>query len=189
MEVEEWQDIVKDRLIELERCVSGQRIDEVKSNYDLRAEMAKNRMLHLKAEYCTIIDAVCVKLITQEVSFELYWKYQNESSLVTTDLKGCVVTYRVKRSTSFKDIYDAACSHWDLNKRKYLLTDEYFNDLSIYNESVSNFFRGYQPMNSRNEAIVYIVEDDRKTKESKSVLKESGMNRRRGLNNDPATMK
>ena len=58
VELQEVQKVVQDRLKELEDCVSGQRIDEVKSNYELRAEMAKNRMNFYKAEYCTIIDAV-----------------------------------------------------------------------------------------------------------------------------------
>lgn len=113
VEVEEMQQVVQNRLLELENCVSGQRIDEVKSNYELRAEMAKNRMLHLKAEYCTIIDAVCVKLITQEVKMELYWKSQDDYVYGPTDIKGYVTTYRIKRSTNFKDIYDAACDLWE----------------------------------------------------------------------------
>lgn len=54
----EKQHIVESRLMELERMISGQRIDEVKSNYELRSQMAKNRMNFLKYEYCTVIDAL-----------------------------------------------------------------------------------------------------------------------------------
>jgi len=107
------QNIVEERLLELERCVSGQRIDEIKSNYELRAEMAKNRMNFFKAEYCTIIDAVCVKLITQDVKPELYWKSQDGYHYGSHDLKGFVTTYRIKRSTTFKDIYDAVVELWE----------------------------------------------------------------------------
>jgi hypothetical protein len=108
VELIEKQNIVEARLIELERVVSGQRIDEVKSNYELRAEMAKNRMMFYQAEYCTIIDAICVKKISQDVKMELYWKSQDGFLYASNKLKGCVTTLRVKRSTTFKDIYDAA---------------------------------------------------------------------------------
>ena len=100
--------MVRGRLQELKDCVSGQRIDEVKSNYELRAEMAKNRMNFFKAEYCTIIDAICVKLITQNVTMELYWKSQDEYRYADPNVEGFTTTYRIKRSTTFKDIYDAA---------------------------------------------------------------------------------
>lgn len=55
---------------------------------------------------------------------------------------------------------------FSLNKKKYILTDEYFNDLRLYNESVTMFFRNYEPMNTHNEAIVYLFEDNKKTVES-----------------------
>ena len=60
-----------------------------------------------------------------------------------------------------------------------MLTDEYFNDLSVYNETVTMFFRGYEPWNVNNEAIVYIIEDDGKIKENKSLFKDSGLTSKR----------
>lgn len=65
---------------------------------------------------------------------------------------------------------------YSLNKRKYILTDEYFNDLTLYNDPVTMFFRAYEPLNHDNQAIVYIVEDDGKIKETNVVTKEMNIN-------------
>lgn len=65
---------------------------------------------------------------------------------------------------------------YSLNKRKYILTDEYFNDLTLFNEPVTMFFRAYDPLNHENQAIVYVVEDDGKIKETNIVTKEMNIN-------------
>jgi hypothetical protein len=70
-------------------------------------------------------------------------------------------------------------THYSLNKKKYILTDEYFNNLSLYNEPVTMFFRGYEPWNLDNQAIVYIIEDDGRTKENKLLFKDSSLNFKR----------
>lgn len=41
------------------------------------------------------------------------------------------------------------------------------------------FYRGYDPWNSDNQAIVYIIEDDGRTKENKSLFKDSSLNFKR----------
>lgn len=96
----EKQTLVHAKLMELQRIVSGQRIDEVRYNYDLRAEMAKNRTLTLKYEYCTIVDAVCVKYIydLDNVPIENYWRCQDSFVQVNKNLPGYVTTFRIKRS-------------------------------------------------------------------------------------------
>jgi hypothetical protein len=43
------------------------------------------------------------------------------------------------------------------------------------------FFRGYEPWNVNNEAIVYIIEDDGKIKENKSLFKDSNLTSERVL--------
>jgi hypothetical protein len=78
------------------------------SFYSGLGQQAKNRMNFLKAEYCTIVDAVCVKLISGPVQQEIYWRMQGTDNLESEDLKGYVTTFRVKRSTKFEDIYEAS---------------------------------------------------------------------------------
>ena len=65
----------------------------------------------------------------------------------------------------FSEIKKAACEYWDKIEQKYVLTDEFYNNLSSYNESIMNFFKNYSPLNPQNEAIVYLVATNQKLKE------------------------
>lgn len=41
----------------------------------------------------------------------------------------------------FDDIKKAACHFWELNQKdKYVLTDEYFNNLSTYKDPIQTFY-------------------------------------------------
>lgn len=80
------------------------------------------------------------------------------------------MTVKVKRDTHFTDILEYAIKYWKLNKSKYIITDEYFDDLSLYEENVYIFFKHHQSYStyqskggdgsSENLAIVNIVKKD-----------------------------
>lgn len=43
----------------------------------------------------------------------------------------------------FAEIKKASCEFWNKIDQKYILTDEYYNNLSSYNDTVMNFFKSY----------------------------------------------
>lgn len=57
----------------------------------------------------------------------------------------------------------AACAYWNQREgaqEKFILTDEYFNNLATYKDTVQNFFaehNGYLPMNSDCYACVFLM--------------------------------
>jgi hypothetical protein len=70
-------------------------------------------------------------------------------------------TFRVYDRTKFSELKKAACAFWDVNDQAYVLTDEYFNNLSTVHDSVLEFFRySHEPANADRLAIVYLVETD-----------------------------
>jgi len=77
-----------------------------------------------------------------------------------------VCTFRIYPQTRFGEIKKAACEFWN-NKieQGYILTDEYFNNLSSYTDTVMAFFKTYQPLNSQNDAVVYLISANRKVKD------------------------
>ena len=52
------------------------------------------------------------------------------------NVKGFLVTLRVFENTTFNEIKTAASIFWNLIEQKYELTDEYFCNLQIYQNSV-----------------------------------------------------
>jgi hypothetical protein len=65
-----------------------------------------------KAEYCTIIDSLWVRLIKDPVQQEVYWRAQDDNRNVDEKIKSFVATFRIKGSTTFSDIYEAGCKLW-----------------------------------------------------------------------------
>ena len=59
------------------------------------------------------------------------------------------------------------------------MTDEYFNDLVLYNEPINTFFKNYKPLHPEGQAVVYILEDDKRTKENKALFKDSNLSFKR----------
>ena len=57
----------------------------------------------------------------------------------------------------FAEIKKAACEFWGKIEQKFILTDEYFNNLVSYNDTVMNFYKTYNCLNSSQEAVVYLV--------------------------------
>lgn len=57
----------------------------------------------------------------------------------------------------FWEIKKAACEFWNKIEQKYVLTDEFFNNLAAYNDTIMNFFKAYQTLNPKQEAVVYLI--------------------------------
>ena len=85
------------------------------------------------------------------------------------DIEGFVTTFRIKKSTTFKEIYNVACKFWELNEQKYILTDEYFNNLELYGDSIWTFFKNYKTLNPDEEAVVYLVQANREKKDENEI--------------------
>lgn len=73
-----------------------------------------------------------------------------------------MATFKVYQNTTFDEIKNAACEFWGFEKYQdlWILTDEYFNNLSTYKDTVQNFYSeasGYQPLNSNVEAAVFLL--------------------------------
>lgn len=71
-------------------------------------------------------------------------------------------TFKLYQDTTFDDIKLAACTYWGYQKQAddYVLTDEYFNVLSTYKDTVQNFFEdaaGYKPLNSDVLACAFLI--------------------------------
>lgn len=74
-------------------------------------------------------------------------------------------TFKIYQSTTFDEIKMAACEFWGFQNfsEMWILTDEYFNNLSTYKDSVQNFFgeqQGYETMNRDKEACVFLLRKD-----------------------------
>ena len=84
-----------------------------------------------------------------------------EFDLDMIDTCSFVATFKIYQNTTFDDIKLAACEYWRCkNQEKMILTDEYFNNLAVYKDTVQNFFSAqaaYQPLNPDVEAAVFLV--------------------------------
>lgn len=96
-----------------------------------------------------IVQAICVKLVLSDPLVQSRANQINENSYVCT--------LRIYPSTMFSEIKKASCEFWNKIEQKYVLTDEFYNNLSSYNDTVMNFFKIYSPLNPRSEAIVYLI--------------------------------
>jgi len=62
----------------------------------------------------------------------------------------------------FDEVKLSACEFWDLSHKseEFILTDEYFNNLASYKDTIQNFFAeksGYQPLNPQCDACVFLI--------------------------------
>ena len=78
------------------------------------------------------------------------------------DKSSYVSTFKIYRDTTFDDIKKGACEFWQMgaNQQDWVLTDEYYNNLSTFKDTVQNFYEessGYQPLNPQTEACVYLI--------------------------------
>ena len=50
-------------------------------------------------------------------------------------------TFKIYQKTTFDDLKAAACDFWDIKHHdEMILTDEWFNILSTYKDTIQNFF-------------------------------------------------
>jgi hypothetical protein len=79
-----------------------------------------------------------------------------------------IQTFKVFSNTKFVDLKMAACNFWQfMSHEKFILTDEYFNNLAAYDQSVQSFFAdpNFQPLNSDRFACVFLIrKNDRREK-------------------------
>ena len=73
----------------------------------------------------------------------------------------------------FNEIKKAACEFWNKIEQKYSLTDEYFNNLVSYNDTVMNFFKTYAALNPNQDAVVYLVKANQKSRELNKLQMDS----------------
>lgn len=110
-----------------------------------------------------VVQAICVRLQVSD-------PFIGTSSAKHPD-HYYVCTFKVYPTTKFSEIKKAACEFWNKIEQKYILTDEYYNNLASYATgsstecTVMNFFKGYTPLNAANEAIVYLVQANQKVRD------------------------
>ena len=110
-----------------------------------------------------VVQAICVKLLLADPLMAGSGKSKWEGASNDNCL---VCTFRIYPTTKFPEIKRAACEFWNKIEQRYNLTDEYFNNLqSFTGETVMNFYKNYAPLNSHNEAVVYLIPSNQKIKE------------------------
>jgi hypothetical protein len=102
-----------------------------------------------------VVQAICVKLLLSDPLMTGSGKNKLEG--LTND--NCLVcTFRIYPTTKFPEIKRAACEFWNKIEQRYNLTDEYYNNLqSFTGETIMNFYKNYSPLNTQNEAVVYLI--------------------------------
>ena len=87
------------------------------------------------------------------------------------DQQSYVSTFKIYPNTTFDDIKKSACKFWRKRFEKFddgddddadglIITDEYFNNLSTFKDTIQNFYEeanGYQPLNPNCEACVFLI--------------------------------
>lgn len=65
--------------------------------------------------------------------------------------KGCyLASFKIYGNTTFEDLKLAACDYWGLKvTTEWVMTDEYFNVLTAYKDTIQMFYEpreGYNPL-------------------------------------------
>ena len=115
-------DLVKKDFETIVELVSGESLKVIKQDPDHLLQIQETRQ---------IIDAVCVKKLSSDTSLSV------EASRLNTFFN----TFRVYNRTKFSELKKAACLFWGLKDQAYILTDEYFNNLSPIHDTILDFFK------------------------------------------------
>lgn len=83
------------------------------------------------------------------------------------DLYSYVATFKIYSDTTFEQLKAAACKFWliEENSEFFVLTDEYFNNLSTYKDTIQHFFsdcEGYMPLDKDVFACCYLIRKNNK---------------------------
>lgn len=78
-----------------------------------------------------------------------------------------VATFKIYADTDFIMLKQAACKYWDIstNHEYFILTDEYFNNLATYKDTIQNFFdiqNDYKTLDADVYASVYLMRKNTK---------------------------
>jgi hypothetical protein len=123
--------------------LKGQLLQEIKSDADKLLKIQENKQ---------VVDAVWVKSLTMDRS-------RIQGHII--DSNPFSATFRIYAKTKFHELKKAACDFWGFKDQAYSLTDEYFNNLSTFQEPILEFYRNqYTPFNPEKHAIVYLFEAD-----------------------------
>ncbi|CDW75034.1 UNKNOWN [Stylonychia lemnae] len=153
LKITKLQSQVDNLFKEILQLQTGQILDDVRGNAQLLSGISQIRY---------IVQAICVKLILSDPNALI--SKNGQGNLMNTD--NCYVcTFRIYPSTMFSEIKKAACEFWNKIEQKYSLTDEYYNNLVTYNDSVMNFFKNYNALNPSQDAVVYLVKANQKSRE------------------------
>eukprot|EP00347_Sterkiella_histriomuscorum_P017713 403348280 len=153
LKISKYQAQVNSLFKEIIAIQTGQVLDDVKGNAQILSGISQIRY---------IVQAICVKLILTDPTIQSHKK--DSYNIINTE--NCYVcTFRIYPSTMFNEIKKAACEFWNKIEQKYNLTDEYFNNLVSYNDTVMNFFKTYNSLNPNVEAVVYLVKANQKARE------------------------
>lgn len=72
-----------------------------------------------------------------------------------------LATFKIYQQTMFDELKLAACEFWGFgDPDEFILTDEYFNNLLTFKDTVQHFYAegsGYQPLNSKCNACVFLI--------------------------------
>lgn len=74
-------------------------------------------------------------------------------------------TFKIYQQTNFNDIKRAACQYWNLKEiSEWVITDEYFNVLSSFQDTCQNLFNdfsGYQCLDTNCYAVCYLIKKNK----------------------------
>ena len=78
------------------------------------------------------------------------------------DKTSYVQTFKIYKDTKFDNLKRAACAFWGVEDflDSYMLTDEYFNNLSTFTETVQSFFSengDYEVINRGKFACLFLL--------------------------------
>ena len=106
-------------------------------------------------------QSICVKYIYVDLLQEEGEKELSKLEFEDVDQFCYCQTFKLYQNTTFDDLKFAACQFWNAKDLDtWVLTDEYFNLLSTYKDTIQNFFEesaGYQPLNSQVHACVFLM--------------------------------
>mmetsp|Transcript_5847 Transcript_5847/g.9391 ORF Transcript_5847/g.9391 Transcript_5847/m.9391 type:complete len:134 (-) Transcript_5847:2079-2480(-) len=77
-----------------------------------------------------ITENLSTRDVLQDIDFEII------------DNCSYVATFKIYQQTMFDEVKLSACEFWDLShaNEDFILTDEYFNNLASYKDTIQNFF-------------------------------------------------
>ena len=99
------------------------------------------------------------------------------------------MTFKIYYNTTFDDLKNAACQFWSernqktsdqedftLQPEEFILSDEYFNNLATFKDTICNFYQnssGYKPLNPNCDACIFLFRKNHQRSDLHSLQFES----------------